>query len=185
MEPPLERDVFLTEQPVDDRDALVESVTTLVEAHAEPLELVRQEGACESDLESTARDRVEHADLTRELQRVVEDREHRAGDEPHRRRPSRRGREEDERVRRVPAVVVEVVLDSADVREPEGLGLLGEPERLSKYWLAGVVSGPTDGKNCTPNSIEPPRVDATVMTPEKRVKRPEYHEHASEKDWPI
>ena len=82
-------------KPVDDRDALVESVTTLVEAHAEPLELVRQERACESDLESTARDRVEHADLTRELERVVEHGEHRAGDEPHRRRASRRGGEED------------------------------------------------------------------------------------------
>ena len=130
MEPTLERDVLLAEQPVDDRDALVEALAALVEAHPEPLELVRQEGACEADLESTARDRVEHADLARELQRVVEDGEHRAGDEPHRRRARRRGGQEDERVRRVPAVVVEVVLDGADVREPERLGLLGEPQRL-------------------------------------------------------
>ena len=130
MELTLERDVLLTQQSIDDRDALVEALAALVEAHPEPLELVGQEGACEADLESTARDRVEHADLTRELQRVVEDGEHRAGDEPHRPRPSRRGRQEDERVRRVPAVVVEVVLDSADVREPEGLGLLGESQCL-------------------------------------------------------
>ncbi len=136
MEPTLERDVFLAEQPVDDRHALVEALAALVEADPEPLELVRQEGTCEADFESTARDRVEHADLTGELQGMVEHWEHRAGDEPHRRRASRRGGEEDERVRRVSAVVVEVVLDGADVREPEGLGMLGEQERLREV-LAG------------------------------------------------
>ena len=122
VEPALERDVFLAEQPVHDRDALVEPVAALVEAHTEALELVRQEGACEADLGSTARDRVEHPDLTRELERVVEHGEHRASDEPHRRRARRGGREEQERVRRVAAVGVEVVFDRADVRVAQRLG---------------------------------------------------------------
>ena len=64
MELALERDVFLAKQSIDDRDALVEALSTLVWAHPEPLELVREEGACEADLESTARDRVKNAHLT-------------------------------------------------------------------------------------------------------------------------
>ena len=45
MELTLERDVLLTQQSIDDRDALVEALAALVEAHPEPLELVGQEGA--------------------------------------------------------------------------------------------------------------------------------------------
>jgi len=39
---------------------------------------VRQEGAREADIEAAAANRVQHADFAGELQRMVEDRQHRA-----------------------------------------------------------------------------------------------------------
>ena len=58
------------------------------------------------------------------------------------------------RIRRVPAVVVEVVLDGADVRESERLGLLGQEERLGEVLARRRrPRARRMGKNCTPKSI--------------------------------
>ena len=53
-------------------------------------------------------------DLARELERMVEHRQHRPGDEAHRLRALRHGSEKDDRVRAVAAIAGEVVLDGAE-----------------------------------------------------------------------
>ena len=58
-----------------------------------------------------AGDRVDHADLAGELERIVEHRQHRAGDEPDRARHRRGRAEEDQRVGAVAAIGMEIVLD--------------------------------------------------------------------------
>ena len=96
----------------------VEARAALVDATAEARELVRQERAREADIEPAAGDGVEHADLARELERMIEDRQHRAGDESGALRARRCGGEEDDRVGAVAAILVKVVLDGTDVAKP-------------------------------------------------------------------
>ena len=105
--------VLLREQKLDLLEAFAEARLQFIGRNAEAAELVRQERAREPDVEPAARNAVEHRDLARELERMVEHRQHRAGDEPHRLRALRHGAEKDDRVRAVAAVAGEVVLDGA------------------------------------------------------------------------
>ena len=82
VEAALRGDVLLLQQAANLLQALVEAGAALVHRDAEAGELVRQEGARETDLHAAVGDRVDHADLAGELQRIVEHRQHRAGDEP-------------------------------------------------------------------------------------------------------
>ena len=106
---------LLFEQAPDLRHPLVEADNRLVERNTEALIFVRQKGAGEAHLEPPAGDRIQHADLAGQLERVVEHRQHRPGH--HARGPAalRGGGQEDDRVGAVAAVSVEVVLDRADV----------------------------------------------------------------------
>ena len=82
MEAALRGDVFLLQQAADLLEPFVEAGAALVHRDAEARELVRQERAREADLEAAAGDRVHHPDLAGELERIVEHRQHRAGDQP-------------------------------------------------------------------------------------------------------
>ena len=117
-------DVLSRQQELDLLDPLAEAGHRLVRGAAEPAELVRQEGAREADIEATATDRIQHADLAGELQRVVEDRQHSTRNQPRVAGALSGGSEEQHRVGAVPAVVMKIMLDNADVREPELIGLL-------------------------------------------------------------
>ena len=80
---------------------------------------MRQEGAREADVEATAADRIKHADFAGELQRVIKDRQHRTRHQPRPARTLSCGGEKQHWVGTVPAIVMKIMLDNADVREPE------------------------------------------------------------------
>src|SRR5579859_6318995 len=149
-------DAFLAQQQIDLLDPLAEPGHRLVGRAGETAELVRQEGAGEADIEAPARDRVEHRDLTRQLQRVIERRQHRAGDEPRPLSALRRGGEEDDRVGAIAAIVVEVMLDDADVRVAEAVRLFGNVERLAEILLSRAILGSHVGEELHAELHSPP-----------------------------
>jgi len=76
-------DILACQQKLDLFQPFPESLDRFIGRDAEAAELMRQEGAGEADIETAARQRIDHADLTGELQRMVEDRQHGAGDKAH------------------------------------------------------------------------------------------------------
>ncbi len=129
-------DVLLAQEEVDLLDALGEAGDRLVERDPEFAELVRQKGACEADVEPAARDRVAHGDLAGELEGVIEDREHGAGDQTCSLGPLRGSGEEEQRVGAVAAIPMEVVLHDADRVVPEPVSGLGDVECVAEVVLA-------------------------------------------------
>jgi len=107
---------------------------------------VRQERACQTDVEAAAGDRVEHRDLAGELERMIEHRQQGAGHQPHVLRALRQRRQEDDRIGRVAAVRLEVVLDGACVGEAERVGFLRQRERFGEIVLGALLPGPDAGK---------------------------------------
>src|SRR5437762_7343736 len=73
---------------------------------------------------------------------MIEGRQYRAGHQPRSPCPLRRGREKHDRVRAVAAVMVEIVLDDADMAEAKPVGLLGKVERFLKILFARLLLGP-------------------------------------------
>ena len=137
-------DVLLRQQQLDLLQALAEARLRFVGRNAEAAEFVRQERARKADVEPSAGNAVEHADLAGELERMVEHRQHRAGDEPHGLGALRGGAEKHDRVRAVAAVAVEIVLDRARVGEAQLVGFLGDRERLRVVVgraLVGMIDG--------------------------------------------
>ena len=122
--------MLVLEQTAHLRHAFVEARAALVEAAAAAAELMRQEGAREARLDPTVRDGVEHGDLGRHLERMVEDRQKRAGDETRSCRALRRRRQEHDRVRAVAAIAVEIMLDGADMAVAELVHQIDEAERF-------------------------------------------------------
>ena len=82
---PLRRDFFLLEQAAHLLESLLETRPALVHRNAEAGKLVRQESAGKAHLQPAGGNRIDHPDLARKLQRVVEHRQHRAGDQTHER----------------------------------------------------------------------------------------------------
>ena len=139
-------DIFLRQQQLDLLQAFAEARLRFVGRDAEPAEFVRQERAREADVEAAAGNPVEHADLARELQRMIEHRQHRPGDEPHAARALRQRRQEDDRVGAVAAVAIEVMLDRARMREAELLGLRGDGEAFGKINVGALLARVDLGK---------------------------------------
>src|SRR5205085_2018015 len=108
----------------------------------EAAKLVRQESAREADIEAPAADRVEHADFAGELQRVIEDRQYRTRHQPRPPRALSGGGEKQHRVGAVPAIVMKVMLDDADMRKPEYFALLSKTQRITKVLGAGFLIRP-------------------------------------------
>ena len=151
--------VLLRQQQIDLLEALAKARLRFIGRDAEAAELVRQERARKADVEPSAGDRVEHGDLARELERMIEHRQHRAGDQAHRLRALRQRGEKDDRVRAVAAVAGEIVLDGAGMGEAERLGFLRDRQRFRKVVGRALVGMIDAGKNCTPNCI------CTVLPP--------------------
>src|SRR6516162_1424957 len=139
MKAPSMGDVLLREQELDLLEALAEAGDRLVRRDAEPAELVRQEGASKPDIESPAGDCIEHADLAGKLERVVEHRQHRAGHQPGAPRALGGGAEKHDRVGAVAAVGLEIVLDRADMREPQPIPLLRNIEAVAEVIAARLL----------------------------------------------
>ena len=107
--------LLLRQQQLDLLEALAEARLRFIGRNAEAAELVQQERAREADVEPAAGNAVEHRDLAGELERMVEHRQHRAGDQPHGLGALRDGAQKHDRVRAVAAVAIEVMLDGARV----------------------------------------------------------------------
>src|SRR4051794_34058846 len=96
--------ILLCEQKLDLFEAFAEARLRLIGRNAETTELVQQERARESDVESPAQNAVEHRDPACELERMIEHRQHSPGDEAHRLRALRHGGEEDDGIGAVAAI---------------------------------------------------------------------------------
>ena len=136
--------ILLRQQKLDLFEAFAEARLRLIGRNAETPEFVQQERAREPDVEPTARNAVEHRDLARELERMIEHRQHRPGDEAHRLRALRHGGEEDDGIGAVAAIAREVVLDGARVPEPQRLGFLRDRQRF-RVIVGGALVGVVDG----------------------------------------
>ena len=134
------------QQQLDLFDALAKAGHRIVRRAAEPAKLVRQKGTREPDIEAAVADRVQHADFAGELQRMVEDRQHRTRHQPRPARALSRGGEKQHWVGAVPAVVMKIMLDDADVGEPEFLRFFHQAKRITKILGAGFLLGPDVGK---------------------------------------
>jgi hypothetical protein len=146
VETPAMADVLLRQQQLDLFDTLAEAGDRFIRRAAEAAKLVRQKGAGEPDIEAPAADRIQHPDFTGELQRMIEDRQHRTCHQPRPTRALSRSGEKQHRVGAVPVIVMKIMLDDADVREPEFLGLFRKIERLAKVVGSGFLLGPDIGK---------------------------------------
>src|SRR2546426_4064898 len=129
-------------EPGDDVDAFLEAGAALLHAHAEHLELLRDERAAEAHVEATVADVVQRRQLGRELDGMVEGRADRAGDRAEPLRARRDGREEDDGIRRVTAVVIEVMLDGLDGVESELVSALGQAQGLGEVLRGRIVARP-------------------------------------------
>src|SRR5260221_5306539 len=73
---------------------------------------------------------------------MMKRRDHRAGDEPRAPGARRDRRQKDAGVRRMPAVIVEGMLDGLDAVVAERVGALREPQALGIVGRGGAVLGP-------------------------------------------
>ena len=138
--------VLAAQQQLDLLDTLAEAGHRPLRRAAEAAKLVRQKGAREADIEATAADRIEHADFAGELERVIEDRQHRTRHQVRAACALSSGREKQHRVGAVPAIVMKIMLDDADVGKPEPLGLLHKRERIAKVIRCRFLIWPDVGK---------------------------------------
>src|SRR5215510_3432928 len=104
------RNPLLGPKPGDDVNAFFETRSALFHAHAEDVELLWDEGASKSSIEPAVADIIEHRQLAGELDGMVECGYHGAGDQPDASGAGRDGRQEDNRIGTMTAVVVKVVL---------------------------------------------------------------------------
>ncbi len=139
-------DVVAAQQQIDLLEPLAEPRHRLVGRAAEAAEFVRQKGAREADIEPAAAQRIEHRDLAGQLQRVVEDRQHRPGHQPRLARPHRRRRQEHDRVGAVAAVVMKIMLDDADMAVAEPIGLFRQVQRFAEIGFRRFFIRPDVGK---------------------------------------
>ena len=124
----------------DDVHAFLEAGATLLHAHPEDFELFRDEGPPEAHVQPAVAQVVEHGQLSGQFHGIVEGRDHRTGDGPQAPGASGDRREEHHRVRRMPAILVEVVLHGLDGVVPQLVGTLGETQTLGEVLRRGVVA---------------------------------------------
>ena len=113
METSLAGDILLFEQQAHLLHPFVEASAAFIEFDAKARELMRQESAGKANVQPAIAQCVQHRELAGKLQRIVEGRQHGAGDEARALGELRRRREEHHRVGAVAAVWMKVVLDSA------------------------------------------------------------------------
>src|SRR5262249_7545887 len=130
MEFPLMAGTLVRQQELDLLEPLTEALVRLIGRNAKPAKLRQQEGARKSDIQPSAGNGIEHRDLAGELERMIEYREHRTGNEAHAARALRNRSEEHDRIRRVAAVAREIMLDCTRMGKAQRFCFLGNRERL-------------------------------------------------------
>src|SRR5262249_31758487 len=94
----------------------------------------------EAHVEAAVAEVVEGRQLRGQLDRIVEGWNHRAGDRADPLRAGRDGGQEDHGIRRVAAIVVEVVLDGLDRTEAEPVGALDQAQALGEVFRRRIVA---------------------------------------------
>src|SRR5438270_450596 len=135
----LGRDSLLAPQASNHADRLLEALPALRHRHAIDLELLRQESAAEAGVQATLAQVIEHRELAAEVRRMVKRRDHRAGDEADALGARRHRRQEHAGIRRMPAIVVERVLDRLNRAVAENVGALGDAQALLIVVCRGAV----------------------------------------------
>src|SRR5438094_958589 len=148
----LGRDSLLGPHPPDHADGLFEALAALRHRHAVDLELLRQESAAEAGVQATLAHVVEHREVAAEVRRVVKRRDHRAGDEADAPGARCHRRQEHAGIRRMPAVIVERVLDRLDRAVAERVGALGDAQALLVVVRRGAVLRAEGGEKVKPES---------------------------------
>ena len=121
---------------------------------AEMTILVRQEGAREPDIEPARAERIEHADLAGELERMIEYRQHGAGDHAGGPGTLRGGRQEHDRIGRIAAPVMEIVLYDPHMGVAVDVAEIDQAQGIVEILPGRLRSGDASGKNCMPNCTE-------------------------------
>jgi hypothetical protein len=103
---------------------------------------LRDKRTAEAHVEAAVADVVQHRQLRGELDGVVERRNDGAGDRTDSLGASCDGRQEHDRIRRVAAVVEEIVLDGLDGVESELVGALREAQALGEILRRRIVARP-------------------------------------------
>src|SRR5215510_7484693 len=157
MKPPFVGHAILCPEPGDELDALFKSGPALGHVDAEDLELLWDEGTAEPGVEAPGAEVVQHAELGCELHRMIEGGNDGPRDEPDALRPGRDRGEKDDRIRRVTAVVEEVVLDRLHRVESELIGTLRQAQALRVVLGRGAVARPERGEKIDPE-LHPARL---------------------------
>ncbi len=108
-------DVFLFQQEDKLLHPFIEPGDRLVKPDLEMAEFLRHERAGDADFQPAVRQPVQHADLSRQLQRIIEHRQHRAGDDPRLLADLRGGAQEHDGVGAVTAIGMKIMFDRPDM----------------------------------------------------------------------
>jgi hypothetical protein len=126
--------VLPRKQQFDLLDPFAEAGYRFIGRDAKATELVGQERPGEPDIETAVTDRVEHTDLAGKLERMVEDRQHRACNQAGTARALRRGRQKQHWVRAIAAIIMKIVLNYSNMGKSELFRFFGDPQRIIKIF---------------------------------------------------
>ncbi len=111
---------------------------------------MRQKGAGKPDIEPATADRVQHSDLARQLQGMIEGGQYGTRHQTGLARALGGRRQKDHRVRAVAAIIMEIMLDDPDVSEAAIIRLFREGERLSEILCPSFLFRLDVGKELYP-----------------------------------
>ena len=143
-------DVFFRQQRADLLHALFISPPAVIEADTEPGEFMGQECPRHADIRPPAGNGIEHRDFAGEFERVVECRQHRAGDQARLFRALRRRRQENDGVGTVTAIGMEIMLDGADMRVAVLIAQVDKAQRFFPVIPPGFFRRPHIGEKADP-----------------------------------
>ena len=139
-------DALLGPQPLDRGDAFLEARAALRHVEAERGVFLGNERAAEAHIEAAVGNIVEHRELARELDRMIERRDHRPGDRPHALGARGDRREQHDRIGGMAAVIVEIMLDRLDRGKAERVGVLAHAQALRVELRRALLLRPERGK---------------------------------------
>ena len=110
-----------------------------------------QKGARHTDIGTAAGNRIQHRDLAREFERIVERGQYGTSHQARVLRALRRGRQKHNRVRAVTAVSVKVMLDRADMGVAQRVAQIDGAQRFvpvipSRFFGFGHIGEKTDSE---------------------------------------
>ena len=128
-------------QPADHADGFFKTCPALGHRYAKHLEFLGQKSTAESGFQPAIAHVVQHRQITSQVCRVMEGRDHRTGHQPYALGARRNRRKEDTRVGRVAAVIIERMLYRLDAIEAQRVGTLSQGDALLVVLSGRAVTG--------------------------------------------